>query len=664
MSARTVSLLAALVAIAAPAHAAPKSTPVNIETTPAGAEVTLVEPAPERLLGLTPLKKVKIPVGPVKIRLRLQGYEDKTETLTIGPKETTFNVALVRKILPATLDLSGDANSQGAEVAVDGEVKGKLPIKVSVPPGRHQIVARKAGFVSWEKWAEVTENQTATFEVVLKPQDKPKGSLLLSSSPSGAEVRVNGAPKGKAPQVIENLDPGTYNVELELEGHKPWRQAATVKEGQRETVDGKLEPIAAAPVAAPVGELTVLCDAPKSSITVDGEDKGPPPAKVAALKAGEHIVECAAAGYPKATQVVVVKAGEVKTVQLSPKAAAAATTGAISVVCNVATAKARIGGVEKKVPCTFDNLPPGPQLVEVESAGYLADNKTVAVEATKTIEVRFDLKPFGKLRVTVPIGKRGQVYVAGEFKGEAHGDKPLVLDLAPASYKVEVKEEGPGGGHETRDVVVASGQTSPIDAQLIPPPEPKVVRRSNPTSAHVNEPGKGTVQLGIGIPVIAQATINAGIMDHVAAGIEIRNTAHAITEFELQASYRLVGSSAFAVGAQGGLGGGLGADERNAFSFSAKGIASLLLGDTSSFSFYAHFRYFSDKINAAATKRNSGMQLPIGLVGEFKTHESMNVWLKCEMDFAFPDGRPLYGEVAEFLNAQIRGGAGLTWLFN
>ncbi len=687
-----LTLVAALFAGTAWAAPKPKMTAVNIDTDPPGAEVSVVEPAPVALLGLTPLKKVKVPQGAVKLLLKAAGYEDKTEIVTIGPKEMTFKFELVRKIVPATLDLSGDAASAGAEVVVDGEVKGKIPAKVTVAPGRHQVVVRKAGYVSWEKWTELKENQTASFDIALKAVEKAKGSILVSSTPANADVKVNGAPKGKAPQLVEGLEPGMYEVELVLDGHKPWKKTVTVGEGKRETVSGTLEPNAPPPEAAPAGpaaaptaptgpaapppaapgELTVLCDAPAGKISVDGEDKGPAPAKVTGLKPGEHLVECNAPGFPKAGQTVTVKSGETKTVQLSPKAAVAATMGSLSVVCNVPNAKARLGdGEVKKTPCQFDGLAPGNHQVQVTAEGYAAQTKTVAVEATKTTEVKIELLAMGKIKVTVPPGKKGKVYINGEIRG----DTPLTVELSTGPHKVEVRTEGPDAAVESHDVRVEPGQVVSIDAKVIPPAAPKVVRRSNPTSAHVNDPGLGTIQIGVGLPALAEMRISAGVFDGLQGGLEIRNVAHILTEFELQGTYRLAGTNAFAVAAMGGLGGGMGADERNSFTLTAKAIASLLLGDASAFSIYGQYRFSSDKLNAKESKacgnaivkageRCSSSQLPIGLQGEIMYSKSLNIWGKVEMDFAFEKGRPMYDQLHSILNNQIRGGVGLTWLFN
>ncbi|MBM4346185.1 MAG: PEGA domain-containing protein [Deltaproteobacteria bacterium] len=685
-----LALVAALFASSAWAAPNPKTTAVNIDTDPQGAEVSVVEPAPAALLGLTPLKKVKVPQGAVKLLIKLAGHEDKTEIVTIGPKEMTLRIELVRKIVPATLDLAGDAASAGAEVVVDGEVKGKLPVKVQVAPGRHQIVVRKAGYVPWEKWTELKENQTASFDIALKAQEKPKGAILVSSTPANADVKINGAPKGKAPQLVENLEPGMYEVELVLDGHKPFKKNVTVGEGKRETVSGTLDPIApppeaapagpasapAAPTAAPAppapGELTVLCDAPGGKISLDGEEKGAAPAKVAGLKPGEHLVECNAPGFPKASQTVAVKSGETKTVQLSPKAEVAATRGTLSVVCNVPNAKARLGdGEVKKTPCQFEGLQPGNHQVQVSADGYAAQTKTVAVEAHKTSEVKIELLAMGKIKVIVPAGKKGKVYIDGEIRG----DTPLTVELSTGPHKVEVRTEGPDAAVESHDVRVEPGQVVTIDAKVIPPAAPKVVRRSNPTSAHVNDPGLGTIQVGIGLPAIAEVRISAGVLDGLQAGLEIRNAATILTEFELQGTYRLAGTKAFALAAMGGVGGGLGVNERNSFTVTTKAIASLLLGDASAFSIYGQYRFSSDKLDVndsrscgkTTTKpgeRCSASQLPIGLQGEIMYSKTLNIWGKVEMDFAFPGGRPIYDQVFAFLNNQIRGGVGLTWLFN
>lgn len=651
----------ALTLAAWPLSAAPKLTAVTLETKPAGAEIVLLEPAPERPLGTSPLQKVKLPQGPVKLRLRLAGYEDKVEVVTVGAAESVFSFELVRKKLPAMLDLGGDASAQGAEVVVDGEVKGRLPLKLQVADGKHLVVVRKAGFVQWERWVELAENQAATFDIVLRAAERPKGSMLLSSSPPSAEVRVSGSPRGKTPQLIENLLPGSYEVEMTLEQHKPWRQSVVVREGQRETVSAVLEPLAASG-----GDLLVLCDAPLAVLWVDGVARGPSPAKVAGLAPGDHVVECRADGAPPQSQVVAVRAGETRSVQFDMRQAAAASRGAIAVTANVATARARVGdGDWKKLPAQFNDLAVGNYQLAVEAEGYATETATVTVEAQKTAEWKVTLQAVGKIQVRVPLGRRAKVYIDGAIRGAA----PLTEVVAVGPHKVKIVEEGVAAPlTEEVDVAVVSGQVATVQAQFAAPPPPRLVRRSNPTSAHVNDIGKGTVQFGVGAPVIGQVAVMAGVSNDVAAGVDI-GLSGMINEFVLTGGYRLVGTRAFALGVQAGLGGGLGPSDRKSFTVHIKPMASLLLGDSSSFTVYAQARYFSDKfpvqVGGKSQRRDdSGFLLPVGMQAEFQISPSFNMWAKFEMDFVRPGARDIYNDPLDPLNGEASGAIGVTWLPN
>jgi hypothetical protein len=213
---------------------------------------------------------------------------------------------------------------------------------------------------------------------------------------------------------------------------------------------------------------------------------------------------------------------------------------------------------------------------------------------------------------------------------------------------------------EEFDVAIVSGQTATVQAQLVTPPPPRLVRRSNPTSAHVNDVGKGTVQLGLGAPVVGQVTVMAGVAPDVAAGLDIA-LAGMINEFVLTGAWRIAGTRAFAVGVQGGLGGGLGPSDRRSFTAHVKPIASLLLGDTSSFSIFAQARYFRDSYRGTT---GSGFLLPVGLQFEVQIKPSVNLWGRFEMDFVNPGARRIYNDPLDRLNGEAAGALGITWLPN
>lgn len=74
------------------------------------------------------------------------------------------------------------------------------------------------------------------------------GSLVVTSTPAGAQVSVNGVARGRTPVVIRNVPAGSRVVRLDLEGYRRWSWAVTVAGQARTPVSVKLQPDSAAAV--------------------------------------------------------------------------------------------------------------------------------------------------------------------------------------------------------------------------------------------------------------------------------------------------------------------------------------------------------------------------------------------------------------------------------
>ena len=57
------------------------------------------------------------------------------------------------------------------------------------------------------------------------------GGIYLKSLPSGAQIYINGSPRGKSNALIQNLRPQIYNINLYKEGYYPWRKNIIVEFG-------------------------------------------------------------------------------------------------------------------------------------------------------------------------------------------------------------------------------------------------------------------------------------------------------------------------------------------------------------------------------------------------------------------------------------------------
>ncbi len=111
-----------------------------------------------------------------------------------------------RTAAPGTLLLS--ANQPDAAVTLDGEPAGKTPLKVALPPGRHEVELQLAGHFSVHRWVNIVSAETTqeelrllripgteqpTLPTLASPETHtapPTPSALGSSTPLASEAAV------------------------------------------------------------------------------------------------------------------------------------------------------------------------------------------------------------------------------------------------------------------------------------------------------------------------------------------------------------------------------------------------------------------------------------------------------------------------------------------
>lgn len=160
------------------------------------------------------------------VRLRKAGYQDQTITVRFeGRKPVVREEKLV--LASGTLDVMSDP--PGAEVMINGIVRGKTPLKVTeIPKGRAVVKFRLDGFADESRELSVNAGDKQTLSVMLTGLP---GTLQLSSVPEGARFYVNDEPRGKGPLAIPGLKPGDYVVRAELAGYGTMTKTITIANG-------------------------------------------------------------------------------------------------------------------------------------------------------------------------------------------------------------------------------------------------------------------------------------------------------------------------------------------------------------------------------------------------------------------------------------------------
>ena len=122
-----------------------------------------------------------------------------------------------------------------ALVFIDGAAVGKVPQEKKVSAGEHPVVVRLEGFKQFEQKVRVEAGQTVTVQATLKPV----GRLRILSTPSVADVVINGIPVGKTPLDTE-VETGETVIRIESAGYQPFEQTLQIEGGKTQVLSREL----------------------------------------------------------------------------------------------------------------------------------------------------------------------------------------------------------------------------------------------------------------------------------------------------------------------------------------------------------------------------------------------------------------------------------------
>ena len=235
-------------------------------------------------VGRTPRLITHLPVkGTYNVRLRKAGYQDQTISVKFeGRKPLVREETLV--LASGTIEIMSEPS--GAEVTVNGIVKGVTPLRVTeVPRGRATVRFRLDGFAEEVRELAINAGDVQTLPIVLRGLP---GTLHLISVPDGARFYVNNEARGKGPLAIPGLKPGEYNVRAELEGYGTMTKTITLDNGQSVREEFRL--------SNAMGRLEVRTSPVGAEVFLDGKSYGTtkskdPEAEFSDILAIENVME-------------------------------------------------------------------------------------------------------------------------------------------------------------------------------------------------------------------------------------------------------------------------------------------------------------------------------------------------------------------------------------
>jgi hypothetical protein len=120
---------------------------------------------------------------------------------------------------PPIANLTVETNPPGAEVSIDGTVRGQAPLRLALPAGTSRL-AVTAGGVTRDVQLQLGAGTEIVRSFDFVPAsgtpagDASLGSLQVDSRPPGAQVVIAGQARGVTPLTVSGLAPGTLEVQL------------------------------------------------------------------------------------------------------------------------------------------------------------------------------------------------------------------------------------------------------------------------------------------------------------------------------------------------------------------------------------------------------------------------------------------------------------------
>lgn len=255
-----------------------------------------------------------------------------------------------------------------------------------------------------------------------------KGSLVITSDPTGAEVYVNAFPKGTAPVELSGLKPGQYVVEVRKDGCDRTFKSVALLEKQDLAVDLKLKQT--------TGLLLVDSVPQGVDVLIDGVSKGNTPLLLTDLSLGSYNLEFSSPTHlPRTLSADLVDRKPVHVV-----ADLVSNTAKLVISSDPAGAEIRINGIAVGVtPATVEDVVSGESDIMVSKRGYTPFTQRMALDATRTYRLnpKLEALPSGLSVISQPEG--AEVVI----DNKPVGTTPLTLEnLSEGSHQISVSLPG------------------------------------------------------------------------------------------------------------------------------------------------------------------------------------------------------------------------------
>jgi len=301
-------------------------------------------------------------------------------------------------------------------------------------PGAHKIKLNAGGRI-WEKnydlkaKEKIEENVTFAGGKQEQLDIKDPGNLFITSEPNGAMVYLNKVEQGVTPLTKDDVQPGTYQVEVVRELYLPESKVIKVESNSYAKEHLILTPN--------FGRLSINSNPSGAMLWVNDKNVGKTPYDVGQYSAGTYAVRMIHEMYYEKTDTIKIEPGGdfIQTYNLKPQ------FGGIRINSDPSGATLSIDGQSSgTTPVTKDQLASGKHIIRLTKENYFDFETTIEITDGQNFNETYQLKAnFGLLSVVSdPSG--AEVIIAGENR--KLGETPLRgVKLPAGTYTILVEKE-------------------------------------------------------------------------------------------------------------------------------------------------------------------------------------------------------------------------------
>ncbi|KAF1078325.1 PEGA domain-containing protein [Methanogenium sp. MK-MG] len=329
------------------------------------------------------------------VRAEKSGFTSASTSLPAvpGAGEHRSVYLTLNPVAPTTGNIKISSTPSGAAVYVNSVYYGTTPHTVSnLPAGNNDLRLTYSGYKDYRDTINIVAGQTQTTYAVLTAEVN-YGTLSVSSTPSNANIYLDGAYKGTAPRTIGGISKGSHTLEITMPGYREWANTIQIHANQVTYVTATLT----ADPQTTTGAISVSSNPSYASVYIDSVYYGttnPGHALFANnIAAGSHSVKVSLSGYDDSVSTVTVNSGQTTTVNAN-LGGGASTSGAITISSSPTGATVFLNNVNKGItPVTLSDLIPGGYTVTLELSGYTTWSEVVQVNSGATSTVSASLAP-------------------------------------------------------------------------------------------------------------------------------------------------------------------------------------------------------------------------------------------------------------------------------